>query len=426
MSATNILINVGAQTSKAVSNLQDVRKELGKVDTDAKKWSPSLKKSLNVAAVAFTAVGAAAVGIGAAMVDFGKAAYDDALAAEGLADVLDKIPGVTQAMIDKNAAWIDSMELATAIADDDLRESIGKLAVATGDLGEAQELTALAADVAIARNISLDEATKNLEKAVGGNTNALKRQMPWLDKNRDGTVSVDEAVQGLTKAYGGAAKAASDRDPWEKLKTIWGQLREQLGQWLLPLIDRFADWFKNEQNQKKVKEFLDKMGDLSYELGEKLVPYLEDAYGKFKEFVRWLGDEKNQDKINDWIDAFKTTARRLSDIASAAGAVASAFGRLFAPLERAWNALPEWLRNWIKNGMPIVPGYGKVNSPRSMNLAPAAYSGLSQYGRTGNVTNVVNLHGSATAADARLVKRVLEGYDIAQGRYAGEPLRVAW
>jgi hypothetical protein len=102
---------------------------------------------------------------------------------------------------------------------------------------------------------------------------------------------------------------------------------------------------------------------MSTKLGEKLVPLLGDMWEKLEELRKWFAKKENQEKVQDWIDAFKAMADRLDDIASAAGAVASAFGTIFSPLVKAWNALPEWLRNWIKAGMPLVPGMGRVQAP---------------------------------------------------------------
>jgi hypothetical protein len=236
--------------------LQDVGNELKRVDESAKNSGGSWKSFGKIAAAGIAGVAVAAAAGVASMVDFAQAAIDDNKAAETLAGTLKKLPGVTQKMIDTNADWIDSMELATGISDDKLRVAVGKLATATGDLEEAQSLASLAADVAVGRNLSLEAATKLLERAANGNTTALQKQMPWLDANRDGTLTLDEAVKGLTGRYQGAAEAASNRDPWEKLKTIWGQIKEQLGQFVIPLIEKFGEWFKKKENQEKIQDFI--------------------------------------------------------------------------------------------------------------------------------------------------------------------------
>lgn len=280
MSIGGVVINFAAKTATAVRDIGKVTRSLGDVDAKAKTANTKLGKlggtmKLGVAGGAAAAAGGLFI-LADFMGDVARAAYDDNRAAEKLRQTLTKIPGVTTKMVDANEKWIDSMELATNIADDDLRVAVGKLARATGSLTEAQRLTSLAADVATGSNRSLSSVTDMLVKATNGNTSALKRAYPWLDKNKDGAVSLDEALDGLAGAYGGAAEAAASQDVWQTLKTIWGQIKEQLGQFILPLLDRFRNWFKDDKNKARIQSIIDKLGAMSYELGQKLVPALED------------------------------------------------------------------------------------------------------------------------------------------------------
>ena len=97
------------------------------------------KLKLGLAAGA-AAVGSAMVGAGVALVDFAKQAGEDAAQAQTLADTLKPSPA-SRGHDDTNAEWIDSMEIATNVADTELREAVSKLTLATGDLTEAQDLT---------------------------------------------------------------------------------------------------------------------------------------------------------------------------------------------------------------------------------------------------------------------------------------------
>jgi polyhydroxyalkanoate synthesis regulator phasin len=423
MSATSILVNVGAATSGAVRNLKDVSDELKKVDDSAKKSGGSWKSFGKIATAGVAGVGIAVGAAAAAMVDFAKAAIDDNKEAEKLAGTLEKIPGVTQKMIDKNAEWIDGMELATGISDTKLRDSVGKLAVTTGDLAKAQDLASLAADVAVGRNMSLESVTKLLEKAYSGNTTALKKQMPWLDANKDGTLTYAEAVEGLTGKYKGAAEAASNRDPWEKLKTIWGQLKEQLGQWVIPLIEKFGDWFKKKENQQKIQEFLEKVGELSRNLGEKLVKALEDAY-------KYLQSKEGKKAIEDLKDLMK-------DLASATKTVAGWFDTLngwkwvfdlnpIVGLARAWERVKAAIE-WVSDHNPFGGGGRSSGGGSFRSLSTSGRSLMSDGGTSrrsvGNV--VINLYGDPVANE-RAVKRALEGYDVSMGRKPGQKLARAW
>lgn len=308
MANSSILINVGAATAGAVRNLDNVTKSLDKQKREGDDWGRQMFKAGNLAKAGFAAVGLAAVGAAASLISFGREAVEDAKQAENLANTLGNIPKVTQKLIDKNADWIDSMELATSISDTELRAAMARFATVTGDVARAQQLVALAADVSIGRNISLAAATKLVEKAATGHTEALIRQMPWLDKNKDGILTTAEAIDGLGTAYEDAAKKAADNDPWTRLQVIWGQLKEALGQWLLPLLKKFGDWFKDEKNQAKVQEMIDKVARFSYEMGTK-------AVAAIKTFIEWLKSPDGQQAIRDLTDLVKGLNTALSTLA---------------------------------------------------------------------------------------------------------------
>jgi hypothetical protein len=360
MAANSILINIGAKTADAVRDVNKFNRSLDGTKDSTGKLSKSLKGPMKAAAgIAAAAIAGAAV----AAVDFGKAALEDRNEADKLAYTLDRIPGITQKMIAANAAWIDSMELATSVADTQLRESVSKLALATGDLGEAQTLTALAADVSAASSKSLDSVTTALAKAVNGNTTALQRQFPWLDKDKDGTVSLDEATKGLTKRFKGAAEAASNRDPFEKLKVIWGQLREALGQYLLPIMDEFITWFKDPKNQKSIQNMIDKAADLSLQLGT----YVVDA---IKAVMKWLSDPKNKATLREFSESLKTIAGFAADVAGAIGTVITKFSSMWDWMQRInrWT-IPGWLKPLVS--LTGLPGTRAAISPTRSSRAAA-------------------------------------------------------
>lgn len=340
MAIGGVVLQFKADADKAVRDVNKLTRSLDKMGSEAKD---SGRKFSTMAKVG---IGAAVAGIGVgvtALVQFGKAAADDYREAQALVDVLKKVPGITQAMIDANADWIGSMELAWNIADKDIRESVAKLAVATRDLGEAQKLAALAADVAAARNMSLADATSLLEKAVGGNTMMLKRNMPWLDANSDGTITLEEAVRGLGKAYGGAAEAAANRDPWKKLEIIWGNIQEALGQAFLPTLGLIGDWFKDKKNIAKIQEWIDRIGEWSQSVGV-------EFRDKIVEFVEYLQSAEGQAAMRDFADGVRDVAQAFADIGTAISAVVGWFGKLSA----AWDKLPSWLRTLLSKASDWV------------------------------------------------------------------------
>jgi hypothetical protein len=279
-----VVINFAAKTADAVRDIGKLTRELGDLDGKADGVGSKLKKGVAIGAAA---VGTAMVGAGAAMLDFAKAAAEDEAQAENLRRTLSKIPGVTEDMIDANSAWIDSMEIATSVADTDLRSAVSKLSLATGDLTRAQALTTVAVDAAAGSGKSLKTVTDALAKAAQGNTAALERQFPWLDKNKDGAVTLDEALQGLKGAYEGAAEAAADRKPWERFSAVMDQLKETIGESLLPYINRFSDWLKDKKNQQALRDFADDVVDVVDAIAG-LVKILWNLIGALKGAWEWI------------------------------------------------------------------------------------------------------------------------------------------
>lgn len=433
--ATSILINVGAKVGPAVSGLDKVNGALKKQQTATGKWQSSLGKAAKFGAAAFTAVGAAAVaGLGLAitkMIEFGKEAVDDELQARRLAETLETL-GIPQSAIDKNAEWIASMEIATSVSDEKLRVAVGRLAAQTGDLALAQEQTALATDLAAGANISFEKALKAVQSANTGTYDQIEKYAEIVDLNKDGTIDLSEATAGLEKAYKGAAKAAADRDPWTRIQVLWGNLREALGQWLLPLMDRLAEWFKSPANQKKIQDFINKMGDLSYEIGENVVEALNRFYD-------WLQSSEGQTAMRDFIDTIndiRDALKSMENWSNKSGGALRWIGAVMLVQIDQWNRFTRivetvvgWLKTlweWIQRVKPssLLKNFAGIG--RSTLTVPVSAQSLNTRSAAPTTSNVVNLYGSATVADARMVKRALEGYDVAQGRYAGTPLRVAW
>ena len=412
MAIGGVVINFAAKTRDAVADVDRLARSVSDVGTAADK-AGGMTKKMGGALKAGLAAGAAAAAAGVvvlanAMWDAGKAAVADQQAADKLARTLRTIPGITEEAIAANADWIDSMELATLIADDDLRAAVGKLALATGDLGEAQRLAAAAADLATESGKSYTSVTDAMAKAAMGNETALKRIAPWLDVNRDGTISLSEALGELEGRFKDSAEAAADNDPWKRMGVIWGQLSEELGGWLLPLVEELGDWFADPKNLKSINQIKDSLGRLSKEVGEKLVPALRD-------FLKWVTSEQGKKDLQRWAGYIESTASAVASLVSWMDKLSKLNPlALIDSINSKLNNLnaPSWLKGVLG---------GAAASGRSAPTPSAASRAA-----TTNVT--INLAGAFNdpMGNARLIKRVLEGEDVRQGRDRGAPLAVAW
>ena len=390
MSASGIglVVKIAADTRQAVGDIHDVNNALQGTGTSATGASNFIKGMKGPALAALGAVAGAALAAGAAMIEFGKAAWEDHQEAERLARTLQTIPGITQDMIDANEAWITQTMFATHVLDTDLRQAISDLTLVTGDLSTAQQYAVASANLATVADVEYSAAVAAVEKALAGKTTSLMKMAPWLDTNKDGTLSAAEAQAILTnETLKGAAAAEAADDPWTTMKIIWDEIKEQLGQWLLPLMEDLSDWFKNPENQKKIQEYITKIGDLSREFGEKLLPKLE-------EFLDWVGSPQGQRDMKKFADSAKV-------IADAIVAISDALAKMIG----WYNKIPAPLKGMIGSGMGLTP-WESGGSPGALAM-PAGLSVNSTAGTVGNRAVVINFNG--VVGDQEGTARALQG-----------------
>lgn len=188
-----------------------------------------------------SALGAAGIAVGiaaltSALKDSAKAAAEDAKSQALLANGLRNSVGASQSQIASVEESIRQMQLQAAVADDQIRPAFDQLARATGDLGEATRLTSIALDISAATGKDLGSVSIALSKAVQGSTGALSR----LGINVKG---VSDPIGMLEQRFQGAAEAAANNDPFQRLAIIFDDMREQVGQYLLPLLNDLASYF---------------------------------------------------------------------------------------------------------------------------------------------------------------------------------------
>jgi hypothetical protein len=380
-----VVLNFAADTRDAVKDVDKLTRSVKNVGKGASGLRGVLSGSLKAG---IAGVGVAAVGAGIAFVDMAKAAYADAQAQAKLERTLKRIPGLTDKAAESAGSWIDSMELLTGIADDDLRAALARLAVVTGDLTEAQRLSVLAADAAVASGKSFETVYNAAAKAAGGNTAALKKLFPQLDAGPDKVLSLKEAVKQLGEAYGGAAKAAEDNDLFGRLGTIWGQLKEALGSAALPTLEELSDWFKDKKNQRALQDWIDQVGEWSTKIGT-------DFAGEVRDFVAWLQTDAGQQALKEWTENLKTLAGAFGSIAHGIESVAS-----------WWNQIPAPLRKLLLGNIGLISTAGQVSAAHNPS---GYYGGLGDpYGRS--KTKPSGTSGGAYANSGGVTVNVTNNY----------------
>lgn len=146
-------------------------------------------------------------------------------------------------------AYLDqatSLQKLTLYGDEQI---IGAQAVLQGYLGQtkvSEQLTKATLDLATAKKMDLASAAEVVGKAIGTSTNALARQGIEVDANATKQEKLAQVLTGINKQWGGQAEAAaSGLGALTQLKTIFGELVEDIGKYIAPVIILFANKLKD-------------------------------------------------------------------------------------------------------------------------------------------------------------------------------------
>ena len=180
-----------------------------------------------------------------------KAAIDDEAAQVQLAKALKNVTGATDAQITAVEQQIRAMQMATGVADDELRPAFASILRGTNDIAEASKGLALAMDVSAGTGKNLGEVSDALAKAYGGNYKALKQLSPELYQMIKDGASLDSVMAALADTFGGSAAAAAGtaQGQFKRLNVALDEAKESIGKALLPAIltilpylTKFGNW----------------------------------------------------------------------------------------------------------------------------------------------------------------------------------------
>jgi hypothetical protein len=351
----------------------------------------------------------AAIGIGLSFAaitrelkDMTEAAIEDRKSQELLANAMINTVGATEKQIGAAEKAISKLQIQTSVADDQLRPAYQKLFLSTQDVTKSNDLLALALDVSAGTGKGLDVVAQAMAKSLEGNDAALAKLIPSLKGSKT-------PLDDLAAAFGGAAEKAADTDPYKRMEIIFGEIQEQLGTALLPVLDDFAAWMSSPPGQKTLQEIADAATNVLKELvgvakwaianKDWLLP-LVAGIGIFKTTIDGINAVKTSiDATTAAVGLFKT-ATAGTFLASlgivGVGAAGSAAGGYFEA-----KALSERINIYSggKRGQEAFEGFRGVGDilgvPRPSPSAPT------------NVTLNVN-QPSATAAD--IIKKLDDYY----------------
>lgn len=224
--------------------IDKAKKEFASLEGAGAKAGYAIKKAAVPAA-------AAVAGLAAAGFDAAKAAIEDAAAQTELARTLKQATGATDQAVAATEDWISAQGMALGVADDDLRPALAKLVRQTGNVADAQKALALAMDISAATGKPLAAVSTSIEKALGGQTNALAKLDPSLRALIKDGMSASEAMAALNDKFGGAAQeaAGTTAGQFKRASLAFAETKESIGaalipamEQLLPYLTKFAQW----------------------------------------------------------------------------------------------------------------------------------------------------------------------------------------
>ena len=131
------------------------------------------------------------------------------------------------------------MQMATGVADDQLRPAYASLILGTKDLATANEALQLAMDISAGTGTDLASVSDALAKAYGGNFKALRQLSPELYAMIKDGASLDTVMATLAKTFGGSAAVAANtaEGKFKRLNVALGEVQESIGLALLPAVE---------------------------------------------------------------------------------------------------------------------------------------------------------------------------------------------
>jgi len=166
-----------------------------------------------------------------------KAFTDDQAAAVALTKTLTNLGlGFESTRV---ADFIQKLEMATGVLDDQLRPAFSNIVRATGDVAKSQQLLNLALDISAGTGRDLSSVSLALSKGYLGQTTALGRLGTGLSKAELASGNFNTIQQKLTKLFAGQASTAADtyKGKIAKLNVAFDNMKETVGK---SLVDAFT------------------------------------------------------------------------------------------------------------------------------------------------------------------------------------------
>jgi hypothetical protein len=400
------LMATGNRTLKLsiLADVDDLKKKLGDADKAVESNASKISEFGKKAALAFTVAAAAAVAYaGKLAIDGVKSAIEDEQAQLRLASALKTATGATDAQIKATEEYITKTQLATGVADNDLRNAFQRLSVSTKDVNTSQKLLNLALDVAAGSGKDLTTVTSALAKAYDGQETQLARLGIGLSAADLKAMDFNETQKALSDLYGGAAarNAETFQGRIDRLKQGFEEAKESVGAALLPIIERLIGYI--------------------FQYGVPIVNKFQDAWEVVKKAI-----DDNKESFDAFVQLLQTVVLPILgkvftfmiDVgAKAAAAIINAFGAIAGAITPVLNFVIDAINtvirglNLVKPGADI-DGLNRIGSSGSSSDYRAGERGLPTISTASaqtqpTVINNISVQAIDPEGAARAVQKVL-------------------
>ena len=218
-------VKLGADISEFTSKMQKASKSFKKMGKNIQKAGKTMSLTLTAPLTAFAAASVKA--------------FDTQAKAE--AKLMTALKGNEKAFkgLTKQARDLQNV---TIFGDEETMAAQSMLASMGLEEEAIKRLTPLIQDMATAKGMNLTAAADLVAKSVGSSTNALSRYGIQIEGAVGSTDRLDSAVVALKGQFEGQAKAAAKAGagPLKQLQNRFGDLMEQIGELLLPVLNQLV------------------------------------------------------------------------------------------------------------------------------------------------------------------------------------------
>jgi hypothetical protein len=336
-------ISIPIISTFSAKGIKQAKAEFQKLEGVGAKTGFVLSKAAMGATAAFAGLAAGAAAVGGFLVGAARAAGEDQKSVALLDKQIRRLTGATDEQMASVEKMISGFQMATGIADDELRPSFAQLVRASGSVERAQKLMEAGLDISAGTGKDLATVIMALSKAEGGNLKSLKRLGIPMGKMTEAQQELADVTKKLTKEQEKYDLALMEKDQAgaerhlkkiNTLQTIQNELVAQGADYLKDVTDVFggqaavaADTFEG-----KLARLGTRFDEFKEDIGKKILPYLE----RFLEMLIDVADAFGEGGISG---AWEELKRQFAQAGFEQSPVGNFFRSMYDGVRTVYNAL---------------------------------------------------------------------------------------